>query len=159
MPLILGVGIDWSSHEAVPLFKPGTVAQDPETFALYKYLKYDDGTAALSIVPNRAVVYVAETGYETHTCTRDYSDGDGVCAGVAACEGGGVVTDQDYIWVQISGLVTMVDAIAGSASDGDGVTAVGAGDGAFTLVTAADHHVAGFTTDASAKKVVLNCPW
>lgn len=131
-----------------------------ENNKVYKYVKYVHGTGSLDVVAGDMAVYTDESAEEV---TADVSD-------ISAQEiGAGVfVADVDetdrYCWIQTTGPATLNQAIGGSAGDGDPLTAVGASDKALTKAAESDtaavyKPVCATAVDASAKTVLLHCPW
>lgn len=130
---------------------------------VYKFVKYNDGTANLDLAAGDVVYYVDDTGYAAHTVTADASDSTGqeIGAGVATCA---VTVDGDYFWVQIKGFATVTETLGGSAGDGDPLTATGAADKALTKAAEADSTgvykpVVAFAVDASDKQIICDFPF
>ncbi len=121
---------------------------------VYKYVKYNNGTANITAVANKVVVYHGDDGYDDSEVTPDFSDGAGVCAGTLV----GVPADADFCWIQIAGDVILELALTAGA-DGNVVTAIGAGDGTLDVSALVTDHHAGIAIDASLKKVLLTCPF
>ena len=130
---------------------------------MYKYIKYNNGTANLAGSAGDAVAYydngTAGDGYSNNEVTKDTSDGVGpLGAGVLVA----AMTDGDYGWIQIKGFDTLNQAVAGSASDGDPLT-LGT-DGALTRANDQGSGSAGVNrvaigVDVSAKEVLLDFPY
>ena len=97
----------------VPSIKLGTVAQFHDAgstqygTALFKYVRYTGGTANVAGVSGNAVYYssVDDNYLVTSDCT-DLKE----AAGILHSAPGGAADDDDYIWIQISGI-----AVFGSA--------------------------------------------
>ena len=130
---------------------------------IYKYVKYDDGTANLDLASGDVVYYVDDTGYGASTVSADVSDASGqeIGAGVAQAA---VTADASYFWVQIKGFATLSTTIGGSAGDGDPLTATGAADKALTKAAESDSAavykpVVAFAVDASAKEIICDFPF
>ena len=130
---------------------------------VYKFVKYNDGTANLDLAAGDVVYYVDVTGYSANTVTADVSDSTGaeIGAGVAVTA---VTADESYFWIQIKGFATLAVALGGSAGDGDPLTAVGAADKALTKAAEADStgvykHVCAVAMDASDKEVICDFPF
>lgn len=132
-------------------------------FKIYKYVKYNDGTANLDLAAGDVVYYVDDTGYGTNTVTADVSDSTGaeIGAGVVPAT---VTDDSSYFWIQIKGPATVSVTPEGSAGDGDPLTCVGAGDKALTKAAEADStgvykYVCAVAVDASAKEIICDFPF
>ena len=123
-----------------------------ERSKVYKYVLYDEGTAALDVVAGDVVVYVAATGYTTNTVTPDASDGDGVGAGVILAT---VTDDAQYIWIQIKGPATLAVALTGGA-DGNALTSVGAADKTLDVSALVTDSICATAIDASAKTIACD---
>jgi hypothetical protein len=157
-------GIDVTKVDTSPAFAPGTVgATCDDTFKVWKYVKYAEGTGALDLAVGDVVYYVDDTGYGSSTVTADVSDAAGqeIGAGVAPVA---VTENGVYFWVQIKGPATVNQAIGGSASDGDPLTCVGAADKALTKAAESDtaavyKPVVAFAVDASDKEIICDFPF
>ena len=117
---------------------------------VYRYYKFDNGSAVAAVSGNIAV-FKAET---QDIITSDVSTGDTnkVAAGMFVS----VPADAQFCWVQTRGPATVNLTLAGSAADGDGLIA--GTDGALTIATANQIHVCCATAgDASAKMVWMHC--
>lgn len=154
------VGIDYSSVSTTAQYRPGLIS---ETFdgKRYKYVKYNNGTANLTLAAGDFVFYVDDTGYEAHTVTADNSDASGQPIGAGAVVAA-VTDDASYFWVQTRGVCTLLVALGGSAGDGDPLTVKGAADKALTKAAEADStgvykDVCARAVDASDKIVALSC--
>ena len=97
---------------------------------------------------------MAETGAETVTVTSDLSDGNGIGAGMFMS----VPADGEFCWLQIKGPATLTTALTDGA-DGNALTAVGATDGTLDVSAAATSFICAVAIDASARKVILDCPF
>lgn len=130
---------------------------------VYKFVKYDEGTATLDLAVGDVVYYVDDTGYGASTVTADASDASGqeIGAGVAAAA---VTATDTYFWVQIKGAATVAVALGGSAADGDPLTCVGAADKALTKAAESDtaavyKPVVGIAVDADQKEIICDFPF
>lgn len=135
---------------------------------VYKYVKIRNTTATVAAVAGDCVVYDAEDGGNNSHVVTDYTDGGSVPTGAgvlqAACAGT-LLTDF-FGWIQIKGPATLNQTVGGSAADGDQLKA-GTTDKAFTKQLfagttpniAADGPYVGSAIDASAKFVMLECPF
>ncbi len=129
---------------------------------MFKYVKYDDGTANLDLVAGDVVYYVDETGYTTNLVTADVTDSTGQEIG-AGVVGATVTLDASFFWVQIKGSATVAVALGGSALDGDPLTCVGAADKALARAIEADtaavyKPVVAIAIDASALTIACDFP-
>ena len=129
----------------------------------YKFVQYDEGTAALDLAAGDVVTYVDDSGYAANTVTADASDATGknIGAGVAVAA---VTVDASRFWVQIKGAATLNTAIGGSGSDGDPLTAEAAADKALTLAAEADTGadyvtVVAIAVDYDAKEIICDFPF
>jgi hypothetical protein len=123
------LGIDPTAQSATPEFVPGSLGAvtDSTGTKIYKYLKYDDGTAAVAGVAGEVAYYHTLDGYKLHTCTSDLSDSIEIGAGVIQA----TIATETYGWFQIKGAATLSIALTAGA-DGDPLTPTGAGDGTLT---------------------------
>ena len=78
------LGIDPTAQSTTPEFVPGSLGAvtDSTGTKIYKYLKYDDGTAAVDGVAGEVAYYYTLDGYKNHVCSSDLSDSVEICAGV-----------------------------------------------------------------------------
>ena len=123
------LGIDVTAQSTTPEFVPGSLGAvtDSNGTKLYKYLKYDDATAAVAGVLGEVAYYHTLDGYKLHTCTSDLSDSIEIGAGVIQAT---IATDT-YGWFQIKGAATLSIALTAGA-DGDPLTPTGTADGTLT---------------------------
>ena len=123
------LGIDVTAQSTTPEFVPGSLGAvtDSNGTKLYKYLKYDDATAAVAGVAGEVAYYHTLDGYKLHTCTSDLSDSIEIGAGVIQAT---IATDT-YGWFQIKGAATLSIALTAGA-DGDPLTPTGTADGTLT---------------------------
>ena len=123
------LGIDPTAQSATPEFVPGSLGAvtDSTGTKIYKYLKYDDGTAAVAGVAGEVVYYYTLDGYKNNVCTSDLSDSIEIGAGVIQAT---IATDT-YGWFQIKGAATLSIALTAGA-DGDPLTPSGSADGTLT---------------------------
>ena len=148
------IGIDPALvANTVPQVTPGTHGIDDDG-KIYKYLKFDEGTAAVDGVVGEVTYYYLASGYDAHICTSDVSDSVNVGAGVIQV----VVSDGEYAWFQIKGPATLTIALTAGA-DGNALTAVGAGDGTLDVSALVTDHVCAIADDISAKEIVCDFPW
>jgi hypothetical protein len=119
----------------------------------YKYIKFSAGSGAVAAVANECVVYHGDDGMDDVEVTMDVTDGT-ITAGVLQA----VLTATYYGWIQIKGYATLNSALTAGA-DNNALTSVGAGDGTLDVSAAVTDFVSAVAIDASAKKVLLDCPW
>ena len=127
---------------------------------IYKWVKYNQGAGSVAAVAGNTVYYYAlggdgvSGGYENNEVTMDLTDG-GICAGVLQA----VIPNANWGWIQIKGPATLTTALTAGA-DSNALTRVGAGaDGTLDVSGAVTDAVVAYATDASAKKVALDCPF
>lgn len=120
----------------------------------YKFVMYDEGTAATDGVLGEVAYYVADTGYAASTVTSDLSDSSEIGAGVLQA----TVSDGEYCWIQIKGAATLSIALS-AGSDGDPLTPTGAGDGTLDLPTAVTDHICAIAVDADQKEIICDFPY
>lgn len=122
---------------------------------VYKWVSYND--AAVAAVAGQCVVYHGDDSVVADSAadvTSDYSDGaSGVIAGVLQA----AITDQEFGWIQIKGVAILSIALD-SGTDGDELI-VGTTDGSLAVRAAVTEMTAGVALDATAKIVLLDCPW
>ena len=150
------IGIDISLVTAAALFKLGTVAGDIGPLGPqknYKYVKYDAGTAAAAGVAGEVAYYLGAGGTQDSIVTSDVSDSVNIGAGVIQA----TMADATYGWVQISGPATLSIALT-AGSDGNALTAVGAGDGTLDVSGAVTDFVCAIADDASAREIMCYFP-
>ena len=124
---------------------------------IYKFVQYDTGAGSVAAVANQMAYYYAPSGASagaTTVVTSDLSDSAGVGAGMLLA----APADGEYCWVQIKGPATLALALTAGA-DGNALTAVGSTDGALDVSAAVTDSICAHAIDASAKIVMLDCPW
>ena len=122
---------------------------------VFKWVKYNDGTAVPAVAGN-AVVYHGDDAVTLDVAaevTSDYAAGAAIVAGVLMA----APLDTQFGWIQIKGIVVMNLALD-SGLDGNNLI-VGTTDGSLAVAALAATMVAGYAVDATAKIVLLNCPW
>lgn len=135
----------------------GTLRQEGDK--VYKWCKYDAGTAVIAGVAGLVVGYVKEAndGFTDSIVTADVSDTDNIGAGVLMA----APADGDYCWVQTHGLsgVLAQDVTAGAV--GNAMTLAGAADGELDVSAAVTDFVVGVLVVATggSQRVYLNCPF
>jgi hypothetical protein len=150
------LGIDVTAQSTTPEFVPGSLGAvtDSNGTKIYKYLKYDDATAAVAGVAGEVAYYHTLDGYKLHTCTSDLSDSVEVGAGVIQAT---IATDT-YGWFQIKGAATLTIALTAGA-DGDNLTPTGSADGTLDVATAATDHICAIAGDISDKEIICDFPF
>lgn len=125
---------------------------------VYKFIQYDEGTAATDGVAGEVAYYVADTGYAASVVTSDLSDSDEIGAGVLQAN----MSQDEYGWIQIKGAATLSIALTAGA-DGDPLTPTGAGDGTLDVSLIADagvyQHICAIAVDADQKEIICDFPW
>lgn len=123
---------------------------------VYKWVTYNTGTGTVAAVAGNTCVYHGDDAVVASTSadvTSDITDGV-VTAGVLQA----APTTGQFCWIQIKGVAVLTTALTAGA-DGNALTSVGAGDGTLDVSAAVTDHVAAVAIDASAKIVMLDCPW
>ena len=130
----------------------GTIGQTSDG-KLYKYMQWDDGSAAAAVAGEVAYYYLLD-GYKTNIVTSDLSDSVEIGAGVIQA----VMTDGQFGWFQIRGAATLTIALTAGA-DGDPLTPTGAGDGTLDVSAAVTDNVCAIAGDASDNEIVCCFPF
>ena len=123
---------------------------------VYKWISYNKGAGSVAAVANEVVVYHGDNAVVIDSAadvTMDISDGV-VTAGVLQA----VIVDGSFGWIQIKGVAILNSALTGGA-DGNALTSLGAGDGTLDVSALVTDFVSAIALDASAKIVLLQCPW
>jgi len=149
------LGIDVTAQSTTPEFVPGSLGAvtDSNGTKLYKYLKYDDATAAVAGVAGEVAYYHTLDGYKLHTCTSDLSDSIEIGAGVIQA----TIATETYGWFQIKGNSTLSIALTAGA-DGDPLTPTGAGDGTLDVSGAVTDNICAIAGDISDKEIICDFP-
>ena len=149
------LGIDVTSQNTIPEFIPGQlgVVTDSTGTKIYKYLKYDDGTAAVDGVAGEVAYYYTLDGYKNHVCSSDLSDSIEIGAGVIQAN----IATETYGWFQIKGAATLSIALTAGA-DGDPLTPTGSADGTLDVSSAATDNVCAIAGDISDKEIICDFP-
>ena len=149
------LGIDPTAQSTTPEFVPGSLGAvtDSNGTKIYKYLKYDDGTAAVDGVAGEVAYYHTLDGYKNHTCTSDLSDSVEIGAGVIQAN----IATETYGWFQIKGAATLTIALTAGA-DGDPLTPTGSADGTLDVSSAATDNVCAIAGDISDKEIICDFP-
>ena len=149
------LGIDVTAQSTTPEFVPGSLGAvtDSNGTKLYKYIKYDDATAAVAGVAGEVAYYHTLDGYKLHTCTSDLSDSIEIGAGVIQA----TIATETYGWFQIKGNSTLSIALTAGA-DGDPLTPTGAGDGTLDVSGAVTDNICAIAGDISDKEIICDFP-
>lgn len=142
-----------STTEKVPL---GTVRD--EGTKRYRYCKLRNVTATVAGAAGDPVAYaVAATSADEGVCTvvLDLTDAAAVpiFAGVLLATVAGVLATDYFVWVQFSGPVTSLPAIAGTIGQG---FKLGAADKTWAAIAAFTDNPVGVVFNVASKVVVLN---
>ena len=149
------LGIDVTAQSTTPEFIPGQlgVVTGSTGTKIYKYLKYDDGTAAVDGVAGEGAYYFTLDGYKNHVCSSDLSDSIEIGAGVIQAN----IATETYGWFQIKGAATLSIALTAGA-DGDPLTPTGSADGTLDVSSAATDNVCAIAGDISDKEIICDFP-
>ena len=149
------LGIDPTAQSTTPEFVPGSLGAvtDSNGTKIYKYLKYDDGTAAVDGVAGEVAYYYTLDGYKNHVCSSDLSDSVEIGAGVIQAN----IATETYGWFQIKGAATLTIALTAGA-DGDPLTPTGSADGTLDVSSAATDNVCAIAGDISDKEIICDFP-
>ena len=147
------LGIDVTAQSTTPEFVPGSLGAvtDSNGTKIYKYLKYDDGTAAVDGVAGEVAYYYTLDGYKNHVCSSDLSDSVEIGAGVIQAN----IATETYGWFQIKGAATLTIALTAGA-DGDPLTPTGSADGTLDVSSAATDNVCAIAGDISDKEIICD---
>jgi len=147
------LGIDVTAQSTTPEFVPGQLGAvtDSNGTKIYKYLKYDDATAAVDGVAGEVAYYYTLDGYKNHVCTSDLSDSVEIGAGVIQAN----IATETYGWFQIKGAATLTIALTAGA-DGDPLTPTGSADGTLDVSSAATDNVCAIAGDISDKEIICD---
>ena len=149
------LGIDVTAQSTTPEFIPGQlgVVTDSNGTKIYKYLKYDDASAAVDGVAGEVAYYYTLDGYKNHVCTSDLSDSVEIGAGVIQAN----IATETYGWFQIKGAASLTIALTAGA-DGDPLTPTGSADGTLDVSSAATDNVCAIAGDISDKEIICDFP-
>lgn len=123
---------------------------------VYKWISYNSGSGTVAAVANSAVVYHGDNAVVIDSAadvTMDITDGV-ITAGVLQA----IIANGEYGWIQIKGVAILNAALTGGA-DGNALTSLGAADGTLDVSALVTDFVSAVALDASAKIVLLQCPW
>ena len=159
MAFLMGVKLD-ATYTATELAANGLVVGSITEHAgkLYKLYKFNNGVGNVaSVAGNFAYIYAVSgtSAGETTEVTMDLTDTQGIGAGVFQA----VIADGSYGWLQVTGVATLTTALT-AGSDGNALTPVGAGaDGTLDVSALVTDSICAHAIDASAKIVMLSCPY
>lgn len=156
MTIAAVLGIDVTAQSTTPEFIPGQlgVVTGSSGTKIYKYLKYDDGTAAVDGVAGEVAYYYTLDGYKNHVCSSDLSDSIEIGAGVIQAN----IATETYGWFQIKGAATLTIGLTAGA-DGDPLTPTGSADGTLDVSSAATDNVCAIAGDISDKEIICDFPF
>lgn len=149
-------GMQLTRNDATPQFKLGAIGQDSNGY-LYKYVQYNSGAGTIAAVAGNAVGYYSPSGVSAGSSTvvtSDVSDTSGVLAGILQT----VLATTEYGWIQITGRATITPALV-SGADGNALTLSSTTDGTLKVAGAVTDAGGAKAIDASAKIIVLDCPF
>jgi len=149
------LGIDVTAQSTTPEFIPGQlgVVTGSTGTKIYKYLKYDDGTAAVDGVAGEVAYYFTLDGYKNHVCSSDLSDSVEIGAGLIQAN----IATETYGWFQIKGAATLSIALTAGA-DGDPLTPTGSADGTLDVSSNVLDNVCAIAGDISDKEIICDFP-
>lgn len=140
---------------------------------VYKWVKFLNTTATVAGALGDPVCYTAVDGYDDNEVCADLTDADAkpIGAGILQATVIGTLGTAYYLWIQIRGFATLVEAIAASvdaapvaAADGDPLV-VGAADKVLRRVNtvidadAERRSEVAIAVDASAGTIICNFPF
>lgn len=124
---------------------------------IYRFVKYNSGAGAVAAVAGNAVGFYAPGGVSTgvtNEVTSDVSDTAANGAGVLV----GTPGNGEYGWIQVKGVATLTTALV-SGADGNALIMSATTDGTLKVAAAVTDTVCAYAIDASAKIVMLSCPY
>ena len=133
---------------------------------IFKWVKYNSGGDVVAAVAGNMCYYHGDDGVVLDSAaevTSDLSSSGAAGAEVGAGMLMAVIATGSFGWVQIKGVAVLTTALD-AGIDGDRLTPTGASDGTLTAVditsvTTANTMICAIALDASAKIVLLDCPW
>lgn len=131
----------------------GTLGQGHDG-KIYKYVQYQEGTAATDGVAGEVAYYYTLDGYKNNQVSSDLSDSVELGAGVLQA----AMSDGEYGWVQIRGAATLTIALTAGA-DGDPLTPTGSADGTLDVSAAVTDHVCAYAGDISDMEIICDFPF
>lgn len=127
----------------------GAIRQEKDK--VYKWVKYNQGTATVTAVAGNAVVYEDRENSEVN---GDVSDGQGLGAGMLMA----AIAHGSYGWIQIKGEHVTNQALAGSPAAGEALV-LSSTDGELTKSGgSAGEQVVAYAYDVANKKIVCEFP-
>jgi hypothetical protein len=123
----------------------------------YRFVQYNSGAGAIAAVVGNAVGFYSPGGVSagaTNVVTSDVSDTAANLAGVLMA----APASGDYCWIQIGGVATVTTALV-SGADGNALTLSTTTDGTLKVAGAVTDAGGAEAIDASAKIIMLNCPY
>lgn len=125
---------------------------------IYKYVRLENNTATVTGAAGDMTAYFAEVGAETNRVVLDYSDGDAkpIGSGCITATVAGVADTAEYVWVQVTGPVTLPTGL-GAGNDGDSYFCDAGNDKQLIVGAATDDPICAHATDQSADKVIIKC--
>ena len=122
----------------------------------YQYVKVQNATVGtVAGLAGNCVVWLAVSGLTSFTVCTDYTDGDGVGAGILQAAVAGVSTTAEYVWIQKTGPATLTTNVTAGAV-GNALTAVGAGNTLLNVSSAVTDCIVATLIDAtSGAQIVL----
>lgn len=131
-----------------------------ESGKLYKYVKFLNVTATVAAVAGDPLSYRVTDGYSGNIVVADNTDAAAqpVCAGFAMGTITGTAGTAYYIWVQLTGTVTVPTAVTSGVLGSGAMCA--AGDKTLTVTTGVIAPVCTLMTATAANNVVFaQVPW
>ena len=120
------LGGNWDTIDATPQFARGTIAMDSDTHKRYRYVQYHVGSGSVPAQAGSACYYLATTGLAASNVTCDVSDSDAAAVGAGILQA--VIPDTQYGWIQVKGHATCLAGTILAGTNGQALTAEGAGD-------------------------------
>jgi len=121
---------------------------------VYKWVSYNSGSGPVTAVAGNVVVYHGDDSVVADSAadvTMDAGDG-AVVAGVLQA----IIANGSFGWIQIKGVAVLTTALDSGA---DGNSLIIGGDGTLAVSAAVTDGIAAIALDATAKIVLLDCPW
>tara|TARA_R100001530_G_C4278829_1_gene145038 strand:+ start:276 stop:842 length:567 start_codon:yes stop_codon:yes gene_type:complete len=126
------VAQDFKANELGTVAKFRDVGSTDYGTALFKYVQYEQGAAAVDGVANEVCYYYQADGFSTHQVSSDASDSIFAATSIL---GAGVMhsspSDSQYLWIQLTGPATLaqVPVVGGGSAiapaDGAALTSTG----------------------------------
>ena len=133
---------------------------------VFKWVKYNSGGDAIACVVGGMTYYHGDDGVVLDSAaevTSDLSSSGAAGAEIGAGVAQAIIATGEFGWIQIKGIAILAVTLSGGV-DGDPLTPTGANDKTLdavdtTSAATANTHVCAHAIDASAKEVLLDCPW